>query len=587
MMMKKVTFFLVIFLTLFFLAGCGGKTTTDVSTASTTTTVSTTTTTNIGTTTSTDYILQQPTNVVITGDTITWNTVQYATSYVVKINDNETTVTTNSYTIPDSVYGSITVSVKAINSNHESTYSIIVPGIIVKTLDYPANITQTGNIISWDEVTYATGYVIKINGVEYFTFDTEYEIDLNVSSSIQILAVGDTENFVETSSFSPILQIKVLLQAVSNIRFASGVLTWDNVLHADSYLLTLNDGEEALVSSNTFSAVSEYYGEVNVKVIAHDSTDVYLNSEAAESVVTFPDITLDIVTNLELIDDTLHFDLVNLADSYDIYLKGEYYATVLTNSYLIPQAILDDASSYLQVMAKSAIHHSSPLSEKKYISVEIITTYEELLLMTSDGSYELGNDIEATDSWIPIDFSGYFNGNRHRIYNLSIDTAYDNTGFFGLLSDATVCNLLLSGTINIDSDINSISVGALAGKVTYSVVNNIDIEFDIVVDSLNGVGNVGGVFGVLENTFVDNTHFVGEITSNNMITGGFVGSSSNPEINSKIERSSAQATLIVTGGMESIAGGFIGKFTNNMLEINTSYVLSIMHFASYAGGFVG
>ncbi len=587
--MKKITFFLVISFVLILMAGCNGKTTTSPTTTSATTVNTTTTTTILTTgTTTTDYVLQQPTNIVVEDNIITWNTVQNATSYVVKIGDTETPSLTTSFPVPDSVYGSTSISVKAIDATHESAYSEIYLTIIVKTLSYPENIIQTDNVISWDEVTFAIGYVIKINGVEYFTYDTEYEVDINVASNIQVLAVGDTETYLESSVYSLVLQIKVPLVAVTNIRFESGVLTWDVVLHADSYILVLNDDEAArLLSTNTFSEVSGYSGEVNVKVIAHDTSDTYLNSVVSEAVVMFPEITLGIVINLEIIDDTLHFDLVNLADSYDIYLNGEYYVNVETNSYLIPQIILDDETSYLQVMAKSEIHHSSPLSEKKYVSVEIITTYEELLLITSNGSYELGNNIEATGSWTPIDFSGYFNGNGYEISNLLIDTAYENTGFFGLLNEATVLSLILSGTINIDSDIYQISVGALAGKVTYSIISDIDIDFDIDVDSANGIGNVGGVFGVLENTFIDNIHYMGDITAHNMITGGFVGTSSNPEINSRIERSSVYTTITVSGGLESFAGGFIGKFTNNMLEINTSYANIILQGASYVGGFVG
>ena len=558
--MKRV-FFLTLILGLgLTLAACKDETTT----TSTTPTQTTTQATTVSTTT----ILAAPENLALNGRTLTWSPVTGATNYTVKINDTETTITNATYQIPETFFGTLTISVKAGAVTTDSPYSTAIVRLITKTLPYPANLAQAGSTVSWSPVADASGYVIKINGVEYFTMETTYAINPATATTIQVLAVGNETAGVLTSAYSPALTIKVPLAAVTNIRYEAGVLMWNPVTHATGYILTIGTNPPVTLSTNVYDNTSAHAGALSVTVTAIDASGTYLDSSPATTTITFPTQTLAIVTNLAINGGVLTFDSVALADGYHIYHNGEYLAQVTTNLYAIPAPILAEATGFLQVMAVSQAQLSSPLSERIYLAVQVITSYPELLAMTTHGSYELGNDIVATGSWTPKDFSGNFDGKGFSISGLAIDTPHDHTGFFGLVADATISNLRLAGTLNVTSDIYQIAVGGLAGSVLNSAITDVQVEMDIILTSTNGIARLGGLVGILENTDVTGAIYSGTITSTNAIAGGLIGIARNPEQTSQISQSGTNGTITATGGEQSPAGGFIGMFINNSLTVS-------------------
>ena len=111
-----------------------------------------------------------------------------------------------------------------------------------------------------------------------------------------------------------------------------------------------------------------------------------------------------------------------------------------------------------------------------------ISSAEELSLLreTPDGDFVLTADIDMTGvDWQPIAFSGTLDGGGHTIYNLTIsslgadraetvdgnDKTYDTalTGFFSVLSGASVRDLSLRG-VNIAVETpENVFAGTLAG----------------------------------------------------------------------------------------------------------------------------
>ena len=289
----------------------------------------------------------------------------------------------------------------------------------------------------------------------------------------------------------------------------------DAVANADGYRLTIG-ASSYQVAINVFTDVSAYRGEETVTVTAKNTLGLYLDSIAASAIIDFPIQRLPKVTGIEVSGNNLRFEGSAGATVYDIYYGGNYFATITETTYLIPPSIMADPDSYLQVVAKADGFHDSPLSEKVFVNYELISTEAELIAMTAGGHYVLANDIALTAPWIPLDFSGSLNGNDFEISNIVISDAYQNTGLFGVLNEATITNLNLNGDINFISGLFAVNVGSLAGTITSSEIANVSARFTINAASHNGVGTVGGLVGLLENTNLYRSHFAGEITTANM-----------------------------------------------------------------------
>ena len=130
-----------------------------------------------------------------------------------------------------------------------------------------------------------------------------------------------------------------------------------------------------------------------------------------------------------------------------------------------------------------------------------ISSAEELSLLreTPDGDFVLTADIDMTGvDWQPIAFSGTLDGGGHTIYNLTIsslgadraetvdgnDKTYDTalTGFFSVLSGASVRDLSLRG-VNIAVETpENVFAGTLAGFASpETVLENVSV-FDARID---------------------------------------------------------------------------------------------------------
>ena len=186
-------------------------------------------------------------------DVITWNEVEGAEYYLVKITANgevvSETVFTNSIFVGD-YKGNVTVEVTPYAFGYNAN---------AKTLTYtnnrlatPANIKVNGDVITWDAVAGATGYIVKINGVERevpsntFTMSDSYYEPGQTEYVISVQAkAGVRENY---SIFSVPFTAK--LGVMGNISYSNNVLSWDAVFGASKYIITINKGEESQVVIN-------------------------------------------------------------------------------------------------------------------------------------------------------------------------------------------------------------------------------------------------------------------------------------------------------------------------------------------------
>lgn len=117
--------------------------------------------------------------------------------------------------------------------------------------------------------------------------------------------------------------------------------------------------------------------------------------------------------------------------------------------------------------------------------------------------YKLNCDIDLKNSiWYSREFNGEFDGGNHTISNFIIRSKNPNEGigFFSNISNATIKNLTLKGTIdlNIRDNYNNISVGMLVGSCLEKSKNTITnvhiIDSSITLTSISTI-SVGGIIG--------------------------------------------------------------------------------------------
>lgn len=198
--------------------------------------------------------------------------------------------------------------------------------------------------------------------------------------------------------------------------------------------------------------------------------------------------------------------------------KGTYYAAIAPSVFANGISV-----SYTAPAGKYAISSSSEVTfprnggfdlgavtsnaKAKALPLTIANADDLMAFGSQSGMYSetdrvtLSNDIDMTGkTWTAADFAGYFDGGKHAITNLEIQTS-DNCGFFGTVS-GTVADLTFGKTGGTDSRFVNVAgtdtayvapILKLTGKGTLSnVVNNAAISAD-----LNGY-TVAGIVAVSE-----------------------------------------------------------------------------------------
>jgi len=530
-----------------------------------------------------------PSGLALDGRTLSWSEARNASSYLVLIDGEDVHDTpTNSFVLPDNYFGELTFNVAAVANGVVSEYSLPLIEDVFLTLPSPSNLRQDGGKVRWDEVDYASGYAVRIGGVEHIVAEEEYSIQSSAPVQVAVLASGSEDGYVVTSAYSDDIWFRVALQTPTGIAWSDGILSWNAVDNATSYQVVIDDDESLTSTAPQCDVGFDHVGSVNFKVKAMTTDERYFDSEFAEKTIQISPLTLAAPQNVFVSGGILHFDLVPHAQTYLIYGNGEPLAEIEVNYYTIPDDLLSESGAYLQVQALSTIHNDSPLSEKAYLGAIEIDSEEELRSMEANGYYVLVGDIALSLPWTSEDFGGIFDGGGHIISGLSIEGAIsDDCGFFKSAEDATISNLALSGHISVTSAVEGVSVGGLVGASSATSCDNVSVDVDISFASTNGIASVGGAFGRIDGGEFSDVTYQGDITAQNAISGGFVGkiASSTSAVTSLV-RCGSQGTLSLAGGEQSYAGGFVGLMANNSASISSSRALVDVEGTSYVGGFV-
>lgn len=443
------------------------------------------------------------------------------------------------------------------------------------------SLSVTDGVVSWNEISNATEYNVEINGKGYVCKKTSFVIPSDVFGEVTIKVFAKTGKktvpVAETTA-----TVTQTLSKPYDLKLDGDMLSWRAVQNADKYFVVLND--VSYETANTqISLKYVVSGSVSVVVYAVSDNPYLQNSPRSEATVEVTEYPLQTVENVRVEGGRLTFDKVEGAKQYQIYVDGAKVATTDDNTVALTPEMIGET---LKVRAVSDVAIPSPLSQAATLSFGEIENEAQLTEINA-GYFSLKNDIALTTEYTPKAFGGVFRGNNHTISG--IDIAYDASvvGFFAELTKATVSDLTLRGKIELQSATSGPDVGGLCGKAQNSIIENCFVFVDITAEFRNGLANVGGIVGSLINTDVLQTEYQGTITTRNAVCGGFVGTASNPTENRNVKQCKTKATIKADGGERAFAGGFIGKFTDNMLTVSQCVADVDVTGQSYVGGFVG
>lgn len=195
----------------------------------------------------------------------------------------------------------------------------------------------------------------------------------------------------------------------------------------------------------------------------------------------------------------------------------------------------------------------------------------------------LGNDIKMKTKWTPIgnssmySFKGVFDGNGHKIENLSINLPKDsNIGLFGYVN-GTVKNLTVSGAVKSNGE----EIGGIIGHLGDGGT------IDECVSSVNVTGNkkVGGVVGCNTNGTIKDSYNLGKVVGVAKV-GGVVGEN----WGGVVRESANEAIITSTGkGIGTFGtGGVAGRSVASTSQIKSCLNKGAVFSANEcAGGIVG
>ena len=179
------------------------------------------------------------------------------------------------------------------------------------------------------------------------------------------------------------------------------------------------------------------------------------------------------------------------------------------------------------------------------------------------------------DGYIGTAFSGVFDGNDHKILNLTIDdggAGNDCVGLFGSIENGEVRNLgLEGGSVSGDRMVGGLVGSTYEGEGTLSNISNCYSTCDV-----NGGGVVGGLMGRGMYSSVSNCYSTGDVSGTGDHIGGMVGYTYGAVSN-------CYSTGDVSG--DSYVGGLVGHSNNT--SISNCYSSGDVNGVELVGGLVG
>lgn len=426
------------------------------------------------------YYLDNPTNLTVANNMLSWDSVALASGYYVHINDNVYETTSTNYLLPVNTNVPYLVKVSAkgngnyIGDSKGSNEIIVNSSVAEKTyITAPTDLIVENGILKWNSAFTASYHIgMVIDGVEEIINDI-------MISSYDLSQLSDGEHTIK-------------------LRFvASG-------LNSDQYIGLYS---QAIVVNTPIKTTSR----------------------------------LDAPTNLRVLNGKVRWDTVQGANRYKLYINNKFIDDIVDNSYSLSN--INDSGIYtFSVRAFSSMVEGSLSLMSEEITYRIyngdsgtatnpfiINNVSDLMDINKNMSayYKLGRDIDLSGSDFvtigspSLGFSGYLDGNGCSISNMQFSSTCVGL-FYSITEDGQIVNLDFSGKIT-----GTISTNAsLLAFVNNGVVNNLDIainESSINITSDNAI--FGLAVGINYGTIVLNLNAnidlkIGNVTS--AVIGGAI-----------------------------------------------------------------
>lgn len=170
---------------------------------------------------------------------LSWDLLDEANSYIVKINNNiEKRVSVNEFTgLPEDTNS---VQVRAEVEGDDSYFSDWSDVFQYTMLKAPTNIKYNSEVITWSPVTKASGYIISINGEDFETNKTEfaYAAEGKSTFTLKIRSKGNEASSIYDSKYSEEIEY-IFLEPIKSIEVNDGVVSWSSIEHATGYIVEL------------------------------------------------------------------------------------------------------------------------------------------------------------------------------------------------------------------------------------------------------------------------------------------------------------------------------------------------------------
>lgn len=290
----------------------------------------------------TGTVLNAPSNLTYDAEAFTWEKVKGATSYVIKVGNEEFTTATNSY---EYVAGDedFSVSVCAVGNPSEKIYDSQYCAAKEYTYIAPIEgLNVVDGVLRWTASENAVRYKIKINGTvnnEDLTTNEYPALTSGNSYRIQILPLGKSDFYF--SHWSNEITVNILRSPV--VSFSDGMIRWNQVTGCAGYELkivkdnqvvhTTAVGEETFVYDYGFEDAGDY--QVYVKATALGTGGVYESKySAAYSVKRLATPTNEQIINrpLEQNQVSVNFTPAVGASGHALLADGVEIATITSGS---------------------------------------------------------------------------------------------------------------------------------------------------------------------------------------------------------------------------------------------------------------
>lgn len=290
----------------------------------------------------TGTVLAAPANLTYDSEVFTWEKVNGASSYVIKIGNEEFATTSNRYEYTAGKED-FTVSVHAVGDVSKKVYDSGYGEAKKYTYISPIDgLNVVDGVLKWTASENAVRYKIKVNGIvnnEELTTNEYAALSSGSSYRIQILPIGKSDFYF--SHWSNEITVNILRSPV--VGYGDGVIRWNQVTGCAGYELKITKGdtvvhtaavgEETFVYDYAFEDAGDY--SVYVKATTLGTGGIYESKYSTAYSVK----RLATPTNKQIINRPLEQNQVSVtftpsvgASGYALLADGVEIATITSGS---------------------------------------------------------------------------------------------------------------------------------------------------------------------------------------------------------------------------------------------------------------